>query len=287
MTIMGILINGKQIAAEINKKTAQEIKKTTKAGYKPKLAVVYVGNDKPSATYIRKKQEAAEQSGIDFVLHQFPKSVSKQELVKKIKSIQKDKKLSGLIVQLPLPEKLYTTDVLNAVNPELDVDCLTDVNVGKLVMGTNWIAPPTPTAVIEVLKNIKADLKGKNVTIVGTGALIGKPLAIMLMNAGATVTTCNKQTKNIKEKCLTADIIVTAVGKKDLLRGNMVKKGAIVIDTGIAFENNKMYGDANRAEVVQKALYLTPTPGGVGPITVSLLLRNVMICAKRRFVCKP
>jgi len=284
---MGTLINGKQIAAEINKKTAQEIKKMIKTGYKPKLAVVYVGNDKPSATYIRKKQEAAEQVGIDFVLYQFPQSISKKELVEKIKNIQKDKKLSGLIVQLPLPEKLYTTDVLNAIDPELDVDCLTDANVGKLVMGTNWIAPPTPAAVMEVLKNIKTDLKGKTVTIVGTGALVGKPLAIMMMNAGATVTTCNRQTKDTKARCLTADIIVTAVGKKDLLRGNMVKKGAVVIDTGIVFENGKMYGDANRLEVVKKASYLTPTPGGIGPITVSLLLRNAALCAKRHYICKP
>ena len=284
---MGTLINGKQIAAEINKKTTQEIKKMIKTGYKPKLAVVYVGNDKPSATYIRKKQEAAEQVGIDFVLYQFPQSISKKELVEKIKNIQKDKKLSGLIVQLPLPEKLYTTDVLNAIDPELDVDCLTDANVGKLVMGTNWIAPPTPAAVMEVLKDIKTDLKGKTVTIVGTGALVGKPLAIMMMNAGATVTTCNKQTKDTKAYCLTADIIVAAVGKKDLLRGNMVKKGAIVIDTGIVFENGKMYGDANRLEVVKKASYLTPTPGGIGPITVSLLLRNAALCAKRHYICKP
>ena len=148
-------------------------------------------------------------------------------------------------------------------------------------MGTSWITPPTPTAVLEVLKNIKVGLKGKNVTIVGTGALVGRPLAIMLANAGASVTTCNKNTTNTKEKCLAADIIVTAVGKKDLLRGDMVRPGAIVIDTGIAFEKGKMYGDANRAEVVEKCSYLTPTPGGIGPITVALLLRNTLLCAAR------
>lgn len=281
---MGILINGKQLAVDINKQTARAVKIIKKRGHTPKLAVVFVGNDKPSATYIRKKQEAAEQVGMDFVLYHFPASVAKTELIKKIKDIQKNKKISGLIVQIPLPERLYTPDVLNAINPELDVDCLTDANTGKLVMGTSWIAPPTPAAVMEVLKSIKADLKGKNVTIVGTGALVGRPLSIIMMNAGASVTTCNSHTKNIKEKCLSADIIITAVGKKDLLRGDMVKSGTIVIDTGIAFENNKMFGDANRAEVLEKCSYLTPTPGGIGPITVSLLLRNTLICAKRRLV---
>ncbi len=279
---MGILINGKQIAADINKQTARAVAALKKHGFTPKLAVVFVGNNKPSATYIRKKQEAAEQVGMEFVLYHFPASVSKIVLVKKIKEIQKNKKISGLIVQLPLPERLYTPDVLNAIDPELDVDCMTDTNTGKLVMGTSWLTPPTPTAVLEVLQTIKVNLKGKNVTIVGTGALVGRPLAIMMMNAGASVITCNSRTNNTKEKCLEADIVVTAVGKKDLLRGDMIRLGTIIVDTGIAFENGKMYGDVNRPEILEKCSYLTPTPGGIGPITVALLLRNTLICAKRR-----
>jgi methylenetetrahydrofolate dehydrogenase (NADP+)/methenyltetrahydrofolate cyclohydrolase len=279
---MGILINGKQIAEDINKQTARAVKALKKRGFTPKLAVIFVGNDKPSATYIRKKQEAAEQVGLDFVIYRFPTSVSKKELTKKIIAIQKNKNIVGLIIQLPIPERLYVPEVLNAVSPNIDVDCLTDTNVGKLVMGTSWLTPPTPTAVMEVLKNIKIDLKGKNVTIVGTGALVGRPLAIMMMNAGASVITCNSRTNNTKEKCLEADIVVTAVGKKDLLRGDMIRPGTIVIDTGIAFDQGKMYGDVNRKEIQEKSSYLTPTPGGIGPITVSLLLRNTLICAKRR-----
>ena len=149
-------------------------------------------------------------------------------------------------------------------------------------MNTHHTTPPTPGAVITILEELAVELRGKNVTIIGTGALVGKPLAIILMNKGASVTTCNSKTKNIKEKCLAADIIVTGVGKKDLLRDDMVSAGAIVIDTGIAFENGKVYGDVNVAEVAEKAAFVTPTPGGVGPITVALLLWNTVLCAEKK-----
>lgn len=278
---MGKLIDGLTIAEKIKKETALEVKKLKKKGTTPKLGVILVGNHKPSETYVRKKQQAAETVGIEFTLKRFPSSISSKKLVEAVKKIQANEKLSGLIIQLPLPEKLYTPDVLNAVNPDIDVDCLTDANIGKLVMQTNFIFPPTPYAVIQILKEIKVGIAGKNITIIGMGALVGKPLAIILANEGASVTTCNSRTKNIQTKCLSADIIVTGVGKKDLLRGDMVKKGTIVIDTGIVFENGKMYGDVNREEVLKKASHLTPTPGGVGPITVSLLLSNTVACAKR------
>lgn len=278
---MGKLIDGLSIAEKIKNQTALEVKKLKKKGITPKLGVVLVGNHQPSETYVHKKQLAAETAGIGFVLKRFPATVSAKKLIAEVKKIQAKEKLSGLIIQLPLPEKLYTPDVLNAVSSEIDVDCLTDINIGKLVMQTNFIFPPTPYAVIQILKEIKIEIAGKNITIIGMGALVGKPLAIILSNAGASVTTCNSRTKNIKEKCLSADIIVTGVGKKDLLRGDMVKKDTIVIDTGIVFEKGKMYGDVNREEVLKKASYLTPTPGGVGPITVSLLLSNTVACAKR------
>ena len=278
---MGKLIDGLSIAEKIKNQTALEVKKLKKKGITPKLGVVLVGNNPPSETYVHKKQLAAETAGIGFVLKRFPATVSAKKLIAEVKKIQTKEKLSGLIIQLPLPEKLYTPDVLNAVSSDIDVDCLTDINIGKLVMQTNFIFPPTPYAVIQILKEIKIEIAGKNITIIGMGALVGKPLAIILSNDGASVTTCNSRTKNIKEKCLSADIIVTGVGKKDLLRGDMVKKDTIVIDTGIVFEKGKMYGDVNREEVLKKASYLTPTPGGVGPITVSLLLSNTVACAKR------
>ncbi len=278
---MGQLIDGKAIAEKIRTSSALEVKKLKKKNIKPKLGVVLVGNDLPSQTYVNKKQQAAETAGISFILKKFPASVSKIKLIDEIKKLQKKEKLSGLIIQLPLPNKLYTSEVINAVDPKIDVDCLTDTNIGKLVMKTSYIFPPTPYAVITILKELNFNISGKNITIVGMGALVGKPLAIILSNEGASVITCNSRTRDIKEKCLMADVIVTGVGKKDLLRGDMVKTGAIVIDTGIVFENGKMFGDANKDEVLSKASFFTPTPGGVGPITVALLLQNTVLCAKR------
>lgn len=279
---MGNLINGKAIAEKFEQKTAEHVQKLKNQGVIPKLAVVLVGADKPSQTYVRKKGEAAQRLGMEFALHELPAEIGKEELVQKVRDIQDDPQLSGLIVQLPLPETLYTSEVLNAIRPELDVDCLTDVNIGKLVMKTNYLVPPTPGAVITILKDLDLDLVGKNVTIIGVGALVGKPLAIMMMNERATVTTCNSATKDTKAKCLNADIIVTGVGKKGVLRGDMVKEGAVVVDTGVCFVDGKMYGDVNVPEVLEKAIFVTPTPGGVGPVTVARLLWNTVICAERK-----
>ena len=275
------IINGKQIANEILEKVKTKI---AQLDFKPKLAVIFVGDDKPSQTYVRRKQEAAKYAGIDFEIYSFPTNIEKEKLVKNIKDIQKkEKNIRGMIVQLPLPEPLFTPEVLDAVNPDIDVDCLTNTNIGKLVMKTADFTPPTPQAVLEIFKSINLDVKGKNITIVGAGALVGKPLSIMLLNKQATVTTCNEHTRDLKKILKKSDIIVSAVGKKDLIRKNMLKKNVIIIDTGIAFANNKMYGDVNFEEAVKKAKFITPTPGGVGPITVSLLMKNLLTCSQKKY----
>ena len=275
------IINGKQIANEI----LEEVKtKIAQLDFKPKLAVIFVGDDKPSQTYVRRKQEAAKYAGIDFEIYSFPTNIEKEKLVKNIKDIQKkEKNIRGMIVQLPLPEPLFTPEVLDAVNSDIDVDCLTNTNIGKLVMKTANFTPPTPQAVLEIFKSINLDVKGKNITIVGAGALVGKPLSIMLLNKQATVTTCNEHTRDLKKILKKSDIIVSAVGKKDLIRKSMLKKNVIIIDTGIAFANNKMYGDVNFEEAVKKAKFITPTPGGVGPITVSLLMKNLLTCSQKKY----
>ncbi len=276
------IIDGNKIANNILNRLKPEVALLQTRGINPKLAVVMVGDHKPSQTYVRKKQEAAEKIGIDFALHKYPADISKEKLILEIKKIQKQEDLSGLIIQLPLPEPLYMPEVLNAVDHSIDVDCLTDENIGRLVMRTGFLLPPTPYAVKTIIKEIGMKVKGKNICIIGAGALVGKPLSIILSNKEATVTLCHKETKDIKKKCLEADIIITAVGKKNLLLGNMVKKGTIVIDTGIYFEEKKIYGDVNFAEVSKKASHITPVPGGVGPITVALLLKNVITCARRK-----
>lgn len=278
---MGTLIDGKTIAAKIQEKTAERVQLLKSQGVTPKLEVILVGDDQASATYVRKKGEAAKKIGMDFTLHTLPSDIKQENLVEQIKTIQQNHSLSGLIVQLPLPEHLYTPEVLNAIRPEVDVDCLTHENLGRLVMKTNYIVPPTPGAVITILHELNIPIAGQNVTIVGMGALVGKPLAIMMVNEGASVTTVNSRTRDTKEKCLQADILVSGVGKKDLIRGDMIKEGAVVIDTGVDFEDNKMFGDINVKEALEKAAFVTPTPGGVGPITVARLLWNTALCAEK------
>lgn len=284
---MGILIDGKAIAEKINQKTGRLVKKLRAEGITPRLEVILVGADKASAMYDRMKGAAAKKLGIDFALHQLPAAIKADELIKKIKAVQKHSGLSGLIIQLPLPERLYIPAVLNSIRPDVDVDCLTDVNLGRLIMKTNTLLPPTPGAVLTILEELKINLPGKNVTIVGMGALVGKPLAIMMINKGASVTTCNSRTQNTKEKCLSADIIVTGVGKKFLLTEDMAPKGATVIDTGISFENGKVFGDVNAAEVKKRAAHVTPTPGGVGPITVARLMLNTALAAEQAVSRRP
>lgn len=276
---MSTLISGPAIAAKIEADVKKRVAKLNRKGKKVRLDVILVGNNKASETYVRRKKEAALRVGIEFKLWTLPSSTSKNSLIKKITEAQR--KTSGLLIQLPLPEKLYVPEVLNAIDPGKDVDCLTHENLGRLVFHSNFIAPPTPAAALTILEDLNVCLPGKNVTVVGMGALVGKPLAIMLVNQGASVTSCNIDTNNTKEKCLNADIIITAVGKKDLIRGDMVRPGAIVIDTGFVFENGKLMGDVNMDEVSKVAGYLTPTPGGVGPITVARLLLNTVICAER------
>jgi len=278
---MSQIIDGKLIAAKIETEIASRIEALKQTGITPKLAVVLVGEDRPSRIYIKRKKEAAERVGINFELHELPEDIEKNELIKTVQKIQQDPLLTGLIIQLPLPERLYVPEVLNAINPNIDVDCLTDCNIGKLVMKTNLIEPPTPWAVIKTLKEINFDLAGKNAIIIGTGALVGKPLAIMLVNELASVTTCNSRTRDIKNKCLNADVIISAVGKKDIVTADMVNDGAVVIDTGIVYDNGKMRGDVDFANVSSKTSFITPTPGGIGPITVAKLLLNTTICAEK------
>lgn len=279
---MDKLINGKLIAQRIREENAQMVAALKKQNLTPKLAVILVGDDKPSHTYVNKKKEEAEQVGINFALYKIDEKITTEELATKIKTIQEDPELSGMIVQLPLPKHIDTKIILNAVKPELDVDCLTDANQKKIEDGKNTIIPPTPGAVMEILKELNADLKGKNIVIIGKGVLVGKPLSFILKHLGALVTVCDSKTTDTKEKCLKADIIITGVGKKDIVRGDMVKSGAIVIDAGTCFVDGKLYGDVNVPEVLEKDSYVTPTPGGVGPITVSMLLRNTIIFAKNK-----
>lgn len=275
---MAHIINGTEIAKKIHAETTARVASLKDQGITVKLAVILVGDDEASALYVKKKGEAAKKVGMEFELHAYPQTISQKELENEIKKIQQDPLLSGLIVQLPIPENFYPA-VLNAVDPTFDVDCLTHDNLGKIVMGTNVIVPPTPGAVLTILKDIDIELKGKTIVVIGAGVLVGKPLSILLMNEQATVITCNEFTPNIKTYTLGADIIISGVGKKHIITEDMVKEGAVVIDAGVDFENNQMFGDVHFEHVQHKASHITPTPGGVGPLTVAHLLLNTATLA--------
>ncbi len=278
------IIDGKAIADKINLDTRRRVRKLVVQGVVPKLAVILVGNDSASETYVAQKTKMARALGIDFVLSRFPAGARQDDLTKEIQRLQEDPALTALLIQLPLPENLYRPDVLNAIRPEFDVDFLSEHCLGTLLTGSNELEPPTSGAIMRILRALKINLSGRVATVVGMGALVGKPLSLLLEKAGATVIACNSKTKNLPTACLDADIIVSCVGRKNLIRGNMVKRGAVVIDAGFTFSHGRPYGDVNFAEVSPKAKYITPTPGGVGPVTVAALLNNVALMAERQLI---
>lgn len=275
------LIDGKIIANHILDRVKAQVVFLQTKNIQPRLAVILVGDHAPSIRYVHHKEKAATSVGIGFDLVHLPVDIDRATIIRTIKTLQTNPTLSGLIVQLPLPEPLYTSEVLNAIEPDRDIDCLTDVNMGKLMMNTGWITPPTAAAAMTIINDQKINVVGKNVAIIGLGALVGKPLSVMLMNARASVTTINSATHDVAAKCLAADIIISGVGKAGLVRGNMVKPGALVIDAGVSFVDAIMSGDAVVEEIADHAL-VTPTPGGVGPITIAKLLENTVICAARQ-----
>lgn len=272
------IVDGKKIASEILQRLASSVARMPR---KPHLAVVLVGSDRASQTYVRNKQLAAESCGIKFSLYKFSEDTSQELLIENIRSIQ-NPDLDGIIIQLPLPKKFDKKKVLNALDPSIDVDCLSWVSLGKLVTNEHNLVPPSPAAILEILKYYKVPLRGKHIVLVGQGDLIGKPLTNILIHLPITLTTCNKETKNLAKFTKDADIVITGAGKHNLIRGKMVKKGSVIIDAGVSFRGGKMSGDINFKEVLKIANLVTPTPGGVGPITVAKLLENTVAIAKNR-----
>ncbi|MBI2415845.1 MAG: bifunctional 5,10-methylenetetrahydrofolate dehydrogenase/5,10-methenyltetrahydrofolate cyclohydrolase [Candidatus Kerfeldbacteria bacterium] len=279
---MATIVDGHAIAQHIYRRLAHQVPFLKKRGYTPKLGVILVGRDQASHTYVRKKGEAARRSGLEFLLKTLPASVSTKQLIITIQQLQQPRyHLTGLIVQLPLPKQVNTGKVLEAIDPQLDVDCLTQTNLGKLITGSYWIEPPTPGAILSILKAHHIRLVGQRIVLIGAGALVGRPLANMLFHEQATVTVLNRATVSLARYTKTADIIITGVGQHNLLTGAMLKPGVVVMDAGVSFVAGKMYGDINFASVVKKAKLVTPTPGGVGPLTVAKLIENTVKCARK------
>ena len=276
------ILDGKKLSNKIRNEVKIEADKLKSYGVTPGLAVILVGNDPASQVYVNMKAKACKESGIYSIVHEFPESISENELLDTIKRINQNPNIHGLLIQLPLPKHIDTTKVLEAVAPEKDVDGFHPYNVGRLVAGLDSFAPCTPLGVMELFKEYKIDVKGLDACVVGASNIVGKPMQALLLNQFATVDICHIYTKNLKEHTERADIVVVGVGKPNLITADMVKEGAIVVDIGInRLENGKLVGDVDFENVSKKASFITPVPGGVGPMTIAMLLKNTIKAAKK------
>ena len=277
------IIDGKEISKTIREELKQEIKTYM---IKPCLAVIQIGNDPASDMYINAKEKACNETGIYFKYVKFEETAKEIEVINKIIELNNDEYVNGILLQLPLPQKFNNEKLINYIARNKDVDGLTDINAGKLINNKNGIIPCTPRGIMELLNAYNIEISGKNVVIVGRSNLVGKPLMSLFLNKDATVTICHSMTKNLSDFTKNADILVVAVGKKHLITADMVKDDAVVIDVGINRENDKIYGDVDYKEVSKKASYVTPVPGGVGPMTVAMLLKNVNEIYKKSIASK-
>lgn len=279
-----ILLDGKALSEKIKEEVKVEVAQLVEEKQiTPGLAVILVGNDAASATYVASKAKSCKNAGIYSVVHEMPESITQEELLETIQRMNENPKLDGILVQLPLPKHIDTTIVLEAINPLKDVDGFHPYNVGRMVSNLDAFLPATPFGVMRMFQEYGIELSGKNVVVIGSSDIVGKPMASLLINAKATVTVCNSRTKDLKSHTLAADIVVIAVGVPLLLKADMVKDGAIVIDVGInRLDTGKLVGDADFESLKDKCSHLTPVPGGVGPMTIGMLLKNTIKAAKLR-----
>ena len=276
-----MIIDGKREAETVKNEIKKEISdiksKTSKA---PSLTVILIGDYAPSKIYVKNKEKSALEVGIKSEVIKYPKDVSEKEILKKIDDLNKNEKISGILVQLPLPVQISKEKIINAINPSKDVDGFNPVNVGNLSSGFNSIVPCTPLGCLLLIKKIEPNLSGKHAVIIGRSNLNGKPMAQLLLKENCTVTIVHSKTKNLQNECLKADILVAAVGVPELVKKNWVKKDAIVIDVGINKVGDKIVGDVSFDELKDNVKAITPVPGGVGPMTIACLLKNTLECFK-------
>ena len=269
------LLNGKELAQEMRVDIKTEIKGCM---IRPSLAVIQIGDDDASNVYIKNKEKACQEVGIYFRHFKYDDDTPELSIINKIKELNNDEYVNGIIVQLPIPEKYNEKRILNTIINSKDVDGLTDINTGRLVNGKKTLVPCTPLGIMTLLKKYEVELEGKNVVIIGRSKLVGRPLLSLMLNENATVTICHSKTADLAEYTKNADIIVVAAGVPKLLTGDMVKKGCVVVDVGINRVDDKLCGDVDFDSVSKKASYISPVPGGVGPMTIASLLSNVMTC---------
>jgi methylenetetrahydrofolate dehydrogenase (NADP+)/methenyltetrahydrofolate cyclohydrolase len=275
------ILDGKKTAARIKSELKPKIKKLKTRGITPALAVILAGENDASAVYVKNKQKNCEEVGIAFHLFQFKNKLSTRKITEKIKELNADPKIHGILVQLPLPKNLNVQEIISAISPEKDADCFHPENIGRLFLNREGLRPCTPAGIIRLLKEYDLKIAGQNITVIGRSHIVGKPLALILLNEGATVTVCHSQTRDLKSHCQKADIVISAVGKIGLIRKDMLKPKAVLIDVGInRGKDGRLKGDADFENLKNKIAAITPVPGGVGPMTIAALLENTVQAAQ-------
>ena len=271
------IIDGKKISQEIKDELREQVAKLKKQGTNVSLAVIQVGNDPASSVYVRNKKLACEYIGIQSLSYELPEETSEEELVGLVQKLNEDPTVNGILVQLPVPEHINADKIIQTISPDKDVDGFHPQNVGKLVIGEKGFVSCTPAGIIQLLKRSGIEITGKHCVVIGRSNIVGKPMALLMLRENATVTVAHSKTHNLKEICQNADILIVAIGKPQFITADYVKDGAVVIDVGIhRDENNKLCGDVKYDEVAPKASAITPVPGGVGPMTIAMLMHNCL-----------
>ncbi|MDY3861354.1 MAG: bifunctional methylenetetrahydrofolate dehydrogenase/methenyltetrahydrofolate cyclohydrolase FolD [Ruminococcus sp.] len=280
------IIDGKKVSDEVKAQVAKETELLKSKGIVPGLAVVIVGDDPASRVYVNNKKKACELVGFKSEEYALPAQTTQQELLNLVETLNDKKDINGILVQLPLPEHLDEKQIIEAINPIKDVDAFNAVNVGKIMIGDYDFLPCTPAGVMEMLSYYNIPVSGKNCVVIGRSNIVGKPMAMLLLHQNGTVTICHSKTRNLNEICAGADILVAAVGIPKFVKADMVKEGAVVIDVGMdRDENGKLCGDVDFDDVKEKTSYITPVPGGVGPMTIATLMKNTLKACKLQNNC--
>lgn len=278
---MTTTIDGKAVSQDIIQNLSHEVARLRECGVVPGLAVVLVGDDPASKIYVKNKKAACAKALVESFSHELPSDITETELLKLIAKLNADNNVHGILVQLPLPAHINESKILLAIAPHKDVDGFHPENIGKLLLGQKAPKPCTPAGIIELLDRINFDCAGKKAVVLGRSNIVGKPVAVMLLEKHATVTICHSQTKNLKDEVARADVLVAAIGKPNFIKGEWIKKGAVVIDVGInRLDNGKITGDVDFESASKNASAITPVPGGVGPMTIAMLIKNTVESAK-------
>lgn len=277
------IIDGKQLAKKTREKLKYEVEDLKKEGIQPKLAVIMVGDNSASQIYVRNKSKACNDVGIEFEEYLLPGTTKQEELLDVIEKLNNNKEINGILLQSPIPDGLDINEAFRKISPEKDVDGFHPVNVGKLVLGQDTFVSCTPYGIMKIFEEYNIDLEGKNAVVIGRSNIVGKPMSQCLLNKNATVTICHSRTRNLPEITKNADILVSAIGRPEFVTADMVKDGAVVIDVGInRTAEGKLKGDVDFENVSKKASYITPVPGGVGPMTIAMLMNNVVKASKNQ-----